>query len=562
MRTRIIDEIRQLYGDVLPEVDLVGIADRVEALIRARQIDLEVSVDFSESESVVIAYGDSVSTPGATPLACLRDFCRRRLGNAVSAMHILPFCPYTSDDGFSVVDYRKIDPKLGSWEDIRAIAREFHLMGDLVLNHCSSESAYVKGFLKDDPAYREFCIALPADTDVSQVARPRTSPLLTRFDGRYLWTTFSADQVDLNYANPEVLLEMTDILLGYLERGIRIIRMDAIAYLWKELGTPCIHHPKTHAAVRFFRAVMDAAAPGSVLITETNVPHRENLSYLGDGTSEAHMVYQFPLPPLVLDAFLRGDSSHLRAWVATLPAPGAKSTYFNFLASHDGIGVLPTDGILSPEELENLIAEVKKRGGAVSYKTTASGEIPYELNINYLSAIAEKNLPATMRARKFLASQAVLLAMPGIPGIYIHSLLGSENWDEGPGLTGMKRSINRERLSLSALERELDDAGSLRAQVFEGYLRMLETRKKLTAFHPLGTFEIPDAPKELFAIRRHSPDGRAKLTAVINTSGETLRAPWSHLGFKSGAPMKDLLSGRELGADRDIHPWEVFWIRN
>lgn len=557
-----INEIRSLYGDALPEAKLACIAERVQTLIGSKQIDRGMKVEFSEAESVVITYGDTLSTPSASPLACLRDFFTRRLAKGVSAIHILPFCPYTSDDGFSVVDYRTIDPKLGTWGDMRAIARECSVMGDLVLNHCSSQSAYVKGFLADDPAYRAFCIELPADTDVSQVARPRTSPLLTPFDGRYLWTTFSADQVDLNYANPDVLLEMTDILLGYLEQGIRIVRMDAIAYLWKELGTSCIHHPKTHAAVRFFRAVMDAAAPGSLLITETNVPHRENISYLGDGGNEAHMVYQFPLPPLVLDAFLRGDSSHLSAWAAALPAPGTHSTYFNFLASHDGIGLLPTHGILSPGELENLITEVKQRGGAVSYKATAGGEIPYELNINYLSAIAERSLPTPMRVRKFLASQAVLLALPGIPGIYMHSLLGSENWNDGPGLTGMKRSINREKLILPALERELDDAASLRSQVFEGYLHMLELRKQLSEFHPLGTFQIIDAPKELFAIRRQSRDGQAALTVIINTSGETLCAPWLRLGFPSGAPLIDLLGDRELGAENNIHPWEVLWIRN
>ena len=561
--------IRKELGFIYGEENAETLARKAAELISKHDINAERQKElFNEQDAFIITYGDSLTSVGEVPLSVLDRFFTKRLEGTVRGIHILPYFPYSSDDGFSIIDYRKVNPELGNWEDIEAIAARFRFMTDLVLNHCSAESEYVKGFLRGDSLYDNFFIAPPDGVDLSSVARPRTSPLLTPFqhaDGEIrLWTTFSADQVDLNFAEPNVLLEMTDILLEYMAHGARVVRLDAIAYLWKEIGTPCLHHPKTHAVVRFFRAVMDEACPGSVLITETNVPHKENMSYLGNLNDEAHMIYQFSLPPLVLDAFIREDPRHLTAWAKELPHLGETATYFNFLASHDGIGILPAHGILEEQEIEGLLSEVKKRGGEISYKAVPGGEIPYELNINYLSAVAEESLSEKARAAKFLASQAVLLSMPGVPGIYIHSLLGSQNWSEGPKITGMKRSINREKLDINGVEQELNTEGSLRSMVFDGYTAMLEARRKSKAFHPAGSWKVLDFSENgVFAIERTSPDETEQVTVFINTTGKETAVP---LG--GGSVGGDDLITKEKPAENKtiekdrlrLEPYQVMWI--
>ena len=159
----------------------------------------------------------------------------------VDDIHLLPFYPYSSDDGFSVIDYKQVNPALGTWDDVARVGQNFHLMFDGVINHISAQSAWFKAFLQDDPKYRDYFIVVEGEPDLSQVVRPRTLPLLTEFTtpsgAKKVWTTFSADQIDLNYANPEVLLDIIDVLLFYVAHGAELIRLDAIAYLWKEIGT-------------------------------------------------------------------------------------------------------------------------------------------------------------------------------------------------------------------------------------------------------------------------------------------------------------------------------------
>lgn len=544
-------------------------------------------------------------------LRALAQFAEGHLKDVVSGIHILPFFPYSSDDGFSIVDYYRVNPDIGDWEDVRSISKNFRLMADLVLNHCSAKGPWFKSYLAGDRDYRNYFIDLPQDSDVSQVVRPRTHALLTAFpsvnsetgkqETRHVWTTFSADQVDLNFGHPDVLVQMVDAILFFIEQGAQVIRLDAIAYLWKELGTPCIHHEKTHRVVQLYRAILDSVAPWVVLITETNVPHAENISYFGNGRNEAHMIYQFSLPPLIFDAFLRGSAKHLSDWARTIPSGdpgpiGRDCTYFNFCASHDGIGVTPAHGILSEEELQGLYQAVIDRGGKINYKATPKGKIPYELNINYFSAIADADLPQDMRVKKYLASQAILLSVAGVPGIYIHSLLGSENWNEGVELSGANRSINRQKLFLSEVEKELANPSSLRHQVFTGYTQLLKVRKQQSAFHPASRQVILDLGSDaLFAVLRTAPGaGGQKILCIINTGATPERALVNKdLGNEGpegaeGAPVFfDLISGQQFCStmqcfdederDGDQHaghqdvlsshnavlklaPWEVLWL--
>jgi len=440
MTTSLLQEhLRFLYGPAVAAQVWPRLARLLE---RYRgQIPPPPTTGLSQRDALLITYGDQVQAPGQAPLRGLADFCHRHLAGVVSGVHVLPFYPWTSDDGFSVVDYRAIDPALGTWADVAALrgpAGEFRLMFDAVVNHISAHSAWFQAFLHDDARYRDYFIVVPGTPDLSQVVRPRALPLLTPVetatDSKAVWTTFSADQIDLNYANPDVLLEMVDLLLFYAARGADFIRLDAIAFLWKTIGTPCLHQPQTHRVVQLWRTVLDQVAPHVRLITETNVPHVDNLAYFGDGTNEAQLVYNFALPPLTLHTFRTGDARVLSAWAASLALPSDQVTFFNFLASHDGIGLNPARGLLPAEAVQALVDQVQAHGGLVSYKHNPDGtQSPYELNINYFDALSDPAgaEPLALQVDRFLAAQAIMLALVGVPGLYFHSLFGSRGWPDG-----------------------------------------------------------------------------------------------------------------------------------
>jgi sucrose phosphorylase len=386
-----------------------------------------------------------------------------------------------------------------------------------------------------------------------------------------VWTTFSADQVDLNYANPDVLLRIVEILLLYVEKGAQIIRLDAIAYLWKKIGTPCIHLEETHRVVKFLRAVLDTVAPHVILITETNVPHEENVSYFGDGSDEAQMVYQFSLPPLVLHTFHSGDASRLSEWAGGLNVPSSSATYFNFLASHDGIGVRPVEGILSGSEVQALVECTAAHGGYVSYKAEPDGsQTVYELNISYFDALSDPNAtePLDLQARRFLASQAIMLSLAGVPGIYVHSLFGSRSYRAGVEQTGRYRSINREKMRRDRLERELADPASLRHQVLSPYLHLIRTRAAHPAFHPSGAQQVLFLDPALFVLLRSAPDGSELLLCIHNVSDaeRLLRVDLEALSFTNAGHVRELVTGAVFRVDSPgtlslcIAPYQVLWL--
>jgi len=528
----------------------------------------------TERDVVLITYGDTIMQQGQPPLAALDDFLATHVQDIINTIHILPFFPYSSDDGFSVIDYRQVNPTLGTWDHIARIGERFKLMFDVVLNHISAQSAWFAAFQRGDAPYRDYFITAEPDTDLSLVTRPRTHPLLTPFESpqgtRYVWTTFSADQVDLNFANPDVLLEMIDVLLFYIEQGADVIRLDAIAFLMKEIGTTCIHLPQTHAIVQLFRAVVDEAAPGVLLITETNVPHHENLSYFGDGTNEAHLVYQFALPPLIAHTLLSGSARKLGEWVALLKPPSTQTAFFNFTASHDGIGIRPATSILSDEELAMLLNRTVQNGGRVSYKSNPDGsQSPYELNIAYYSLLnaPDADEPQALQVQRFLCSQAIMLALAGMPAIYIHSLIGSQNDVAGMERLGYNRAINREKLDLDELERDLDHPASVRYQVFNGYKRLLQHRVQERAFHPGAKQEVLTLPDGLFGIMRVLPE-EAAIFALHNITAKPqpvlldLRA----MGFAGITQALDVLADEVISTANDVlhmmlEPYQIAWLR-
>lgn len=488
---------------------------------------VQTPADLTERDALLITYADQVRAPGQSPLATLNEVAAEHLQGVVSGLHLLPFYPWSSDDGFSVKDFFAVDSAAGSWADIARLSERFDLMFDGVFNHLSAQSDWFQRFLADEPACRDFFVTVEGTPDLSRVVRPRALPLLTEFPSatgpRKVWTTFSADQVDLDFRNPEVLLRVTEALLFYVARGARFIRLDAIAFLWKELGTSCLHLPQTHAVIQLWRAILDEVAPGVRLITETNVPHVDNISYFGDGTNEAQLVYNFALPPLVLHSFATGNADTLTRWAQSLTPPSNGVAFFNFLASHDGIGLNPARGILTEAEIAALVARTLAHGGYISDKHLPDGSrAPYEMNINYLDALSNPAAgePDELVARRFLTAQAILLSLPGVPGIYFHSLFGSRGDRTGAEASGIPRRINREKLARRDLDAALADPRSLRSQVFGGLRELLRRRAANPAFSPHAPAEVLALDPRVVAIRRQGNDRNQSALCLHNVSDQ------------------------------------------
>jgi glucosylglycerate phosphorylase len=516
-------KLNQIYNADL----VVKVSPRLQNLVEQYRgrIPIPANSSITERDSFLITYVDQVRDSDQPPLQSLRKFCETHLRGVISGIHILPFFPWSSDDGFSVMDYRAVDPSLGNWHDVEQLGNSFRLMFDGVINHASVRGNWFQAFLEDELPYRNYFLTVEGNPDLSQVVRPRAQPLLTKFQTvtgtRHVWTTFSRDQADLDYHNPDVLLQMIDILLMYAERGAQLIRLDAIAYLWKEIGTTCIHLPQTHAIVQLLRAVLNDVAPHVYLITETNVLHADNITYFGDGNNEAQMVYNFALPPLVLHTFRTGDSSVLSQWAAELKPPSERTAFFNFLASHDGIGLNPARGILSQADIDALVEQTLAHGGLISYKCDQDGtRTPYELNINYFDALSNPNRdePVSLKIDRFIAAQAIMLSLRGVPGIYFHSLFGSHSWAAGVQATHLNRTINRQKLVRSNLEAELADSSSFRSQVFHRLRRLLLQRASCVAFHPNNEQSILNLGPGVFGVLRESPDHVQNMLCLINVT--------------------------------------------
>ena len=521
----------------------------------------------SEKDTILITYGDQLQRPGEAPLKVLNNFLDEYLKGIINSVHILPFYPYSSDDGFSVINYTEVDPKMGSWKEVEEISDEYRLMVDGVINHISQYSDWFKAYLDKDPEYANFFVDLDPITDLSQVVRPRATPLLSEFtdiEGKIhnIWTTFSRDQVDLNYANYKVLVAVIDVLFCYIEKGATLIRLDAIAFIWKEIGTSSVHLPQTHELIQLMREVLHEVAPEVIIITETNVPHQENISYFGSGEDEAQMVYNFALPPLLAHSVLNSDTDALTKWAQTLSLPTDKVCFFNFTASHDGCGMRPASGLLCEEEIENLVQNTIEHGGLVSYRDTPEGKKPYELNCSYIDILSHPKDDKMLRIKRMLLTQAVTLAMPGVPGIYFHSLVGSKSYHEGVKLSGINRTVNREKFNYDRLVETLSDDNSIEKIIFTAYRRLISIRINEKSFNPFGSFEFLSVHKSVFAIVQGSLDEREYILALHNFSNQMISFS---LPQSIDAALCDLLSAQKISKENRVvsmQAYQVMWLKN
>ncbi|QDV73594.1 sugar phosphorylase [Botrimarina mediterranea] len=565
--TSLTVRLRRIYGDRADEALRAMEAEFAD--LSAAPTD-EAGPRWNERDVVLITYADQLrSDEGAqSPLVALREWLvENGLEKVLSTVHLLPFCPYSSDDGFSVIDYLAVDPDSGTWEDIAALGEPFELMFDLVLNHISQHSEWYAAYKRGESPYDRFFIEADPALDYTQVTRPRSLPLLTAVETsrgpRHVWTTFSDDQIDLNYGEPLVLARMLRILVEYAMRGARIVRLDAITYLWKRLGTTCVHLPETHEVVKLMRDVLAAYSPQTLVLTETNVPHVENISYFGQldprtgEADEAHMVYQFSLPPLLLEAFLSGDATALRDWLTNLDPPPPGCTFFNFTASHDGVGVRPLEGLVSDERLAAMVEAVKRRGAIVNTRRQADGsDSPYELCVAYFSALSPETLDEELHLRRFLSSQAVMLALRGMPAVYFHSLVGTPNDIAGAESSGIARRINRRKYERGELD-ELLREGTLQRRVFEGYRDLLAKRIDEPAFHPDADQRVIQSGSALLAFERKQHDAERSVLVAVNVTDDSF-------DFELPPPYhssRDLITGdRSAGGQIVLQGGQCVWL--
>lgn len=583
---RVKIKLKQLYDEEACEKwypELARICKVYYAYKSSQMISWDQKFDpanrFDQEDVILITYGDLIHQEGEMPLHTMRVICHRYFHDVFNTLHILPFYPYSSDRGFAVLDFEEVDPHLGTWEDILDLKKEFKLMFDGVLNHVSSKNKWFQEFLNQNPDYLDFFTVFSTHETISPdhlklIVRPRTSDILSVFstlNGRRLvWTTFSADQIDLNYNNPEVLIKMVEILLTYIRRGADMIRLDAVTYLWEELGTSCAHLEQNHLTIQLFRDILNLVAPHVALITETNVPHQDNIKYFGDGSNEAQKVYNFALPPLVLHAFQNADASILTAWASDLSPISDQATYFNFLDSHDGIGVMAVKDILSPQEIEKMALRVLEHGGYISYKDNSDGtKSPYELNITWYSAINNEDADETqeLQINRYIASRSVALVLIGVPGIYFHGLLGSKNDAELVIEQKSTRSINRKNIEKTELIKALENPASTTSQVTYNLMQLIKIRIKEKAFHPNAPQRVLNLSRHLFSVLRISTDGDEQILTIVNITAEEqsikISLPYHQLSFRRCV---DLIHHkayvvRDISLEITFRPYQVIWLK-
>lgn len=573
---RLRENIGLLVGSIYPDHD----GDRLtEEILNAFWPDKEGprrrgrspgNSIWSEKDSYVITYGNTFVDGEFKPLDLLRDFLEKHLKGKINGVHILPYFPFTSDDGFAITDYLSVNSALGAWEDIERISEDFRLMSDLVINHCSSQSAMFSEYLQGHEPYDKFFYEASPEDDLSQVVRPRVHPLLRKVDTangeKHVWCTFSHDQVDFDFRNPAVLLEFLRILRCHIDHGVRTLRLDAVAFLWKKIGTSCIHLRQTHDIVRLIRLLADYNEQPVILITETNVPNFENLSYFGN-RNEAHAVYNFSLPPLLLHALLNGTSKHLNAWQMSMPPAQLGCTYFNFTASHDGIGMRPAEGLLGPEEIDLMIETVKGFGGLVSMRKGNDGEMhPYELNVALYDALKGTiDGEDDWNIERFLCSQIIAMGLEGIPAFYIHSLLGTHNDYSGVEKLKHNRAINRRRWNYPEITAMIGDPNSHHSRIFQALKTYIGIRTEQPAFHPNATQFTLQLGDNLFGFWRQSMDRTQSIFAIHNLTDKPVSISALSLNLIGGESWSDILTGEdilEFEGDIEFAPYQSRWITN
>lgn len=573
LKIKLVEQLNFIYKNIDLPTSCEQICEQLINLMRLEKCSRQPVLyenHWSEKDIIMITYADSVINKGEVPLHTLQKFMESYLEDSINSVHILPFFPYSSDDGFSVIDYAQVNKSVGDWADISAIAKHRRLMSDLVINHGSSESVWFENFIKGEGVGHDFFYTADPEHDLSDVVRPRTSPLLretkTAKGLQHVWCTFSHDQVDFDFKNPKVLLSFVEIIRLYLDMGVRIFRLDAVAFLWKTLTTTCINLPQTHEVIRLLRTLIEHAQSDAIMITETNIPNTQNLTYFGNA-NEAHAIYNFSLPPLLINTLVTGSCLYLKRWIMSMPPAQNGTCYFNFIASHDGIGLRPAEGLLNDEEIATLADTMKEFGGKISWRSAESGEQkPYEINIALYDALqGTVDGKDSLGLQRFICAHAIMFALEGIPGVYIHSLLGTRNDYDKVKSTQHNRSINRHQWDYDLLQKSLGDSENQHHIVFGELKKLLQIRIKQSAFHPNATQFTLHLGLQVFGFWRQSQDRKQSIFCISNITNEVIILAVNSLNLIMSDDWFDLLADEKIDMQVQtltLAPYQTMWISN
>ena len=560
-----------IYRNEKTRFNIKYYSDLILELIKTFQKDYKFKKEIiSEKSLLLISYGDNLKNKNEVPLKTLKNFFEKNLKNCFEILHILPFYPSSSDGGFSVTDHKNVNKDFGTWHDIRSLSNHASIMADLILNHSSIKGKWFNSFIKEKEDYKNFFFTIDDNFDFSKVIRPRDHKLIQIYNykkkNNKLWCTFSHDQIDLNFKDPLVLIEFIEIVLLLLSKGVTTFRLDAVAFIWKKNGTSCVNLPETHEIVKLLRLIVNYINPHALIVTETNLPRKENLSYFGNN-DEANWIYNFPLPPLILYTFLFEDSSKISGWSKSMPPAQINNAYLNFIASHDGIGMRPAEGILDNIILDKLFKRVKKNGGKFSFRKVESKNKVYEANITLFDALKRTDFDkdGIFAVERYIAAHSILLALEGVPAIYFNSLFGTSNDQNAFIKTGIKRNINRFKWDFSDLSKKLKNKNSLENIIYSKILKIISLRQKQIAFHPNATQYTLTLGNKLFGVWRQSIDRSQNIFAITNISSVVRELKLSKINLFENQLWFDLLKPDESLNNLKIlklKPFQTVWISN
>ncbi len=571
----ILKRLNYIYDTIISKEKTLEYSKKINRLInhyKKLEVKTETKDLWSESSILLITYADSISKGiSGKSLNNFGKFYKNYLKKFINCIHFLPFFPSSGDGGFSVKNHFEVDETYGTWDDIKELSKNANIMTDLVLNHASSEGQWYKNFLKEKRPGKNYFYIVDKDYDSSKVVRPRDHNLLSEIkflnEKKFLWCTFSYDQIDLNFKNPEVLLEFINLILTFASYGIKIFRLDAVAFIWKKSGTTCLNLTQTHEIIKLLRDIVDQLEKGIIIVTETNLPKQENLSYFGKN-DEAHWVYNFPLPPLIINTFLFEDSSALTKWSMKMPPAQIGNAYLNFISSHDGIGMRPAEGVLTDKEIKKMLQRLKKNGSQFSMRKLSNGEEKvYEANISLFDALkfTESDEKGKFDLKRFIAAHCIILAIEGVPAFYFNSLFATKNDEKAFASSGIKRNLNRYKWDYSSLISLLNDKDSIEHNSYDAFKYLISIRKVQPAFHPNATQFTLNLDKNIFSVWRQSRDRKQSIFALTNVSSKTVKLNSNQINLIDDEQWFDLLCPNEKITDGQfikLNPYQTVWITN
>ncbi len=565
---KVFKEVNDIYSYILTPIQIKKLTNQIFNTIKNEKYNKPKRIN--QKDILLITYADTIKSKNKKSLVVLEDFLNKFIKKTINTIHILPFYPSSSDGGFSVKDFFKVDKQHGSWKSIKSISNRYKLMIDVVLNHGSSQSNWFKNFLKTKGEGKDFFYSLDKEINTSHIVRARSHKLLQKFKTKkgykYLWCTFSRDQIDFDYRNPKVLLMFIKIIKFIMKQGPSIFRLDAVAFLWKRIESNCVNLDQTHAIIRLLRIILSYNKNKCMIVTETNLPFLENFSYFGR-SDEAHIIYNFSLAPLIINTLIKSNSSAFRRWSMSMPPAKDNNCYLNFLATHDGIGLRPLEGIISKNNIRKLIAPLKSFGAKFTYRKDKDNQLSvYEANISLIDAMSGTiNGKDNFTYDRFFCAHAIMLCFEGIPSFYIHSLFGTRNDYELLKSTKIFRSINRHIYDYDYLKKEIYDLNSHISKVYNQIIKLIEVRKKQRAFHPNATQYTLNISNNFFGLWRQSIDRKQSIFAISNVTNKKQVLSLDNINLLSMEKWYDLLSLKEINIDDKnltFKPYQSFWIAN